>query len=740
MYLSKEYLNSADSYNEYLKIHITNVNRAYQWMNDTGILSDIFDDDAIIKASELVKVHDASKYDEPEYEAYRQYFNPMPNEIVSFNDAYKNREGKGDRAKFNIGWLHHEHNNPHHWEYWVQLDEDHPGQVISTEMLDEYIIEMLCDWLSFSITKNDPNDIYTWYDSHKDSILIHDNVRNKVELVLNKLRPLIDQGITAPKLSESVVYTYDFDLDKVPFSEDESHELNPKLWDGNLLKNEVSQKINEIVGEFILELQDSDIPISVIDTWIVGSNASYNYTDNSDLDVHIIANLNSVSCDVKTLQLLYNYFKSYFNDKYDIKIKGIPVELYIEDVNSSIYSNGIYSLEKNDWIKFPVYNEIPEVDISLPLKSVIDEFDAIMMGTSPQSASDLIDHMYMMRKIGLMTDGEYSVGNLVFKEFRNQGYLDKLKDKMSQDVSKELSLESMKNSKEFSKMDSKLTEGKMKELSMDLDEYRRLENELKLASDNPDIVAELKSEMDEIRNRIPDFDYWYNQVNNKECMESLNNEARDFIYNACKEAYDNGKLDIGLLANIYEDLNDLEIPYEESDVYDYFVKLLNDRSFNDVVDESKLTEADKVSYSELVDNAKKIQKTESVRRHRPDVMEGSNASDILDKAYNGSYYTIIGAGGDIEEWKNGYQELLDKEGIGKVSEWIQFSGKDVNDKYDLINDNKFSNKLTFLVFPLTGLDASKLAMFRLRMDDKWFDDLVDNSVSLSNLDKYDEED
>lgn len=35
----------------------------------------------------------------------------------------------------------------------------------------------------------------------------------------------------------------------------------------------------------------------------------------------------------------------------------------------------------------------------------------------------------MMRKLGLATDGEASVGNLVFKELRNQDMISKLKDR-----------------------------------------------------------------------------------------------------------------------------------------------------------------------------------------------------------------------------------------------------------------------------------------------------------------------
>lgn len=109
----------------------------------------------------------------------------------------------------------------------------------------------------------------------------------------------------------------------------------------------------------------------------------------------------------------------------------------------------------------------------------------------------------------------------------------------------------------------------------------------------------------------------------------------------------------------------------------------------------------------------------------------SDVSDLLDKAYNGSYYTIIGAGGNLDEWKNGYQELLNKEGIGTIKEWITFTGADMNNKYQLKGDNAYPNDLTFLAFPLDGLNIGKLAMFKLRMEDRWFDDIVDNNKSFN---------
>ena len=54
----------------------------------------------------------------------------------------------------------------------------------------------------------------------------------------------------------------------------------------------------------------------------------------------------------------------------------------------------------------------------------------------------------MLRKLSLMDGGEYSKGNLVFKEVRNNGSIDNLYNKLHELTSKELSLEKINNLEE----------------------------------------------------------------------------------------------------------------------------------------------------------------------------------------------------------------------------------------------------------------------------------------------------
>lgn len=216
--------------------------------------------------------------------------------------------------------------------------------------------------------------------------------------------------------------------------------LNPKIWNSdNTLREDVDIKLNEIVEQFA---ESIDIPLSIIDAHIVGSNASYNYTAKSDLDLHCIVNYARLDADPAVVEAWLWAQKKIFNDEYDISIRGINVEIYVEDVRSATMSNGIYSLFNEEWIKFPepIEAEINTFEINNEFTSLLPEVKKVLANGSLNDVEDMIDQLYMIRRNGLAVDGEFGIGNQVFKAFRNYGYIDKLKDKVLELRSKELSI------------------------------------------------------------------------------------------------------------------------------------------------------------------------------------------------------------------------------------------------------------------------------------------------------------
>ena len=158
-------------YDEYLKQHKDVVYTAFLWMKEN--IPEIFgSDEMMAKVDYNIKFgHDASKEDKKEYQAYDAYF------------YGKNRSAQVVED-FNYAWLTHIHKNPHHWQHWVLHNDDPKEGVKCLEMPYEYIIEMICDWWSFSWNKGDLWEIFKWYDERKDHIMLNNTTRNKLQAIL----------------------------------------------------------------------------------------------------------------------------------------------------------------------------------------------------------------------------------------------------------------------------------------------------------------------------------------------------------------------------------------------------------------------------------------------------------------------------------------------------------------------------------------------------------------------------
>lgn len=236
----------------------------------------------------------------------------------------------------------------------------------------------------------------------------------------------------------------------------EKHEdLNAALFNNDAkLKPEVKNKINEIVAEFLKDFDEVGVRLDVQDVILTGSNASYNYTKDSDLDIHIVADTSKIEDTVDLHKVIYDAYKSSFNKKFDIELNKVPVELYVETQETPLVSNGIYSVLNDTWVKEPTKESIPEVDqdaIDKAFKPWEKRYKALIADTTDdvedESAIDkFIDALYELRGKGLSTDGEYSIENLVFKEMRNKGYLDNLKELRHVVIARRLSLHENLNS------------------------------------------------------------------------------------------------------------------------------------------------------------------------------------------------------------------------------------------------------------------------------------------------------
>lgn len=162
-----------DEYLEYIRDHISSVKRTWDEILYPTLLtdSDLTVED-FTKISVVVGNHDKSKYEDPEFLPYLHHF-------------YPTKENPNNEVEFDLAWLHHQKVNPHHWQYWVLVRDG--GDLVPMDMPLEYVIEMLCDWHSFS-KKNPESTAYRWYEDNQDKMILSDGTRDLIKKYIDYLK------------------------------------------------------------------------------------------------------------------------------------------------------------------------------------------------------------------------------------------------------------------------------------------------------------------------------------------------------------------------------------------------------------------------------------------------------------------------------------------------------------------------------------------------------------------------
>jgi DNA-binding Lrp family transcriptional regulator len=213
-------------------------------------------------------------------------------------------------------------------------------------------------------------------------------------------------------------------------------ELNPKIWDDFKIDDEVREDLLKIAEDFYAS---TDLEADVEDIVLTGSLANYNWSEKySDYDLHILIDFTNVNDAVELVKKYVDSAKSIWNKEHDIKIKGYEVEVYIQDVSEPHKSTGVFSLLNNKWnVKPEEFDFEPDEDtIAEKGKSVMmmvdeleeqvneDKYDAFL-----EKVQKVWEKVKNYRKSGLESEGgELSMGNLVFKFLRRNGYIGKIID------------------------------------------------------------------------------------------------------------------------------------------------------------------------------------------------------------------------------------------------------------------------------------------------------------------------
>lgn len=219
-------------------------------------------------------------------------------------------------------------------------------------------------------------------------------------------------------------------------------DLNEKLWVKNALNPDVRDRLLEIANMWA---ESAGIkPEDIHDIVMTGGNANYNYTDQSDIDVHLIVDYSKFGDIAKDFFMAKK--SSWQHSHPNLKIKGYPVELFAQNIADKFPDGqGVYSLTKNEWVQHPEYRGLDlenDTEVELTSKEISNRIKVtVNKDRGLDVANQLATDIYQMRSEGIAKEGEFSKGTLIFKELRNLGLLEKLKNYISKKEDQKLSLE-----------------------------------------------------------------------------------------------------------------------------------------------------------------------------------------------------------------------------------------------------------------------------------------------------------
>lgn len=230
--------------------------------------------------------------------------------------------------------------------------------------------------------------------------------------------------------------------------------LNPEIWenyddvDNSKMKEEIRDGLLNIANEFLSFI---GFEIFVQDVTMTGSLANFNWSEFSDIDLHIIYDFKETGEQEEMFKELFNLKRTVFNSQHDITVKGYEVETYVQDMSEPHLSTGVYSVLYDEWVTQPKPEEVKiDVDkIETKAKNWMDVIDSVIgdlekesdLESAVQDIDTVKDKIKKFRSSGLERGGEYSYENLVFKFLRRNGYIQKLFDTKNNVIDKTLSIQ-----------------------------------------------------------------------------------------------------------------------------------------------------------------------------------------------------------------------------------------------------------------------------------------------------------
>ncbi|WP_299997314.1 DUF5662 family protein [uncultured Clostridium sp.] len=193
------------NYRNYIDTHRANVRKAYEKVVKP-YAEKYLSPQSVEILDRNIEQHDEDKDIDFIFQAYRKNHFPVDE-----------KEKESSKEEYNIAWNYHKKVNPHHWEFFL---DDNDEDFVNLELIEEEeeiyklaYLEMIADWLSFTFklaqdqigkgddihTSGDSLEFDDWYNKNRDTIKIHPQLQEW-------FNPIVQEIIKNLKEDNSVLY------------------------------------------------------------------------------------------------------------------------------------------------------------------------------------------------------------------------------------------------------------------------------------------------------------------------------------------------------------------------------------------------------------------------------------------------------------------------------------------------------------------------------------------------------
>jgi hypothetical protein len=230
-----------------------------------------------------------------------------------------------------------------------------------------------------------------------------------------------------------------FEEEVDPASFDTHDRLETRIWEGEDLRPIIKERLMKVAQDFLDRLP---VEIDAEDIRLTGSLANYNWSNYSDVDLHIVVDFLGVDENRDLVKAFFDNARMKWNNDHHITMKGYDVEIYVEDSREQHLSSGVYSLLNEEWVKkpkkfrnsidFPAARHKAE-DIEFQVSIVENLITAGKFKTAFKNIDRIKKKIRNMRNAGLESPlREFSIENIAFKILRRNGTLQRLSELKTQ--------------------------------------------------------------------------------------------------------------------------------------------------------------------------------------------------------------------------------------------------------------------------------------------------------------------